>query len=351
MSIDTVHFMLGKCKIKPGALLRIHQGNIDFQTGETREYPLFTDTTGRVQYGTGAHKNFANGMSFDIIVNNKNKTVNNYVDCSLPKQIRESNLQPLSKEELPIALQAVENTLYEAGIETKIEDASISRLDMNRDILTEESVESYSKLFSILDAKRTKDKTTYGVNGWLHKNGRTQFCIYNKIEELKNNKFDVSDLPPNILRFEHRCLNGAKVKEFYKFTTVPEMMKYGFDALEKKASDTWRKDFFKYVIEEIEYKVESRLRTEMQYYQAVYGNRFFSKYLKVYGAYYLATSSGGVEVIKKALQNMECTRLRIYRAEKELKESILSIEAMQPEPISRKSLGSLYNELKEKVCK
>ena len=171
-------------------------------------------------------------------------------------------------------------------------------------------------------------------------------------------------------------MNGQKVKEFYKFTTVSELVSQGFGALEKRYSDTWRDNFFKYDISEVggniilkeivspcirdnffKYDisevggmVESKLRTEMQYFQAMYGRNFFSRYLKAYGAYYLATSSGGIEVMKKALENMECGRKRIYRAEKELTEAILAVEAMQPEPISRKSLESLYNELKEKVC-
>jgi len=340
--------MLGDTAIRPGAQLKVHQGNIDFNTGEVREYPLFTDTSGRSQTGTGAHVNLPGGVSFDII--QRAGKVRNFVNCSLPKQIRNDNYQPLTETELPTALENIEGKLYEAGIETKLENAKITRLDMNRDAITEEAVESYANLFALLKANRANNKKTYNVSGWLYGNTRLQYCIYNKIEEMKSKGADVSRLPKNSLRFEHRCMNGAKVKEFYKFTTVNELMAQGFGALEKRYSDTWRDNFFKYDVPDLEEMVESKLRTEMQYFQAIYGNRFFSKYLKAYGAYYLATSSGGIDVMKKALVNMECGRKRIYRAEKELTEAILEVEAMQPEAISRKSLGSLYNELKEKVC-
>ena len=71
----------------------------------------------------------------------------------------------------------------------------------------------------------------------------------------------------------------------------------------------------------------NRVRSELEYFEENYGRNFFSKYLKACGAYFLASSSGGVEVIK-ALQGMdiEDKRKKIYRAEREFKESLMLVQ-------------------------
>lgn len=90
----------------------------------------------------------------------------------------------------------------------------------------------------------------------------------------------------------------------------------------------------------------------MQFFQAKYGKFFFSKYLKAYGAFHLASSCGGIEVIKKALENMdiEDKRKKIYRAERELKDALL-VESLKLDSTSPKTLGELYSELKYKMEK
>ena len=134
-------------------------------------------------------------------------------------------------------------------------------------------------------------------------------------------------------------------------TTVAELKRYGWLALQERTVKAWTDNFFKYSIDDFEVIVESALRNEMQFFQAKYGKFFFSKYLKAYGAYFLASSSGGVEVIKKALENMdiEDKRKKIYRAERELKEALLLVESLKLDSTSPKSLGQLYSELKYKM--
>jgi hypothetical protein len=346
MSLDTMILRLDNWSVRSGASIVLTPGNVNYETGEKNERLLFKDSSGHNAYGSKA---VLNTQKINLTIKPFQENVYARVQFSAPKQLRDSNYQAITEEELSTSLKKVESELASNGIETCIDNASISRLDINKDILPEENIESYSRLFSLLQANRVKDKNTYGVNGWLFKNGRTEYCIYNKLEEMVNNKKDITGLPET-LRFEHRCLKSSKVKEFYKFTTISDLKKYGFNALEEKQAQTWKDNFFKYDIEEIETIVESQLRTEMEYFQAKYGSRFLSRYLSTYGAFYIASLSGGIEVLKSALRNMECSRLQIYRAERKLTEAIFEHEAMKPEAISRKSLGSLYSELKEKVC-
>jgi hypothetical protein len=58
----------------------------------------------------------------------------------------------------------------------------------------------------------------------------------------------------------------------------------------------------------------------------------------------------GVEVVRLALQNVEAERTKVWRAEKMLLDTKREIEMLKQEEGSNKTLGVLYQELKEKVC-
>jgi hypothetical protein len=346
MSIDTLKLRLDAWSIKSGAELVLKRSNMNFQTGEIRDKELFIDSSGRKIKGSGA---FINSQNINFDIKPFRDEVYAFVQFSAPKQIRKNNYQALEESELSQALENVEKELSSFGIETDINKAVISRIDINKDIQTEEKIESYARLFSLLQANRAKNKKTYGVTGWLFANERTEYCIYNKLEEMKSHKINTASLP-DTLRFEHRALKSDKVKEFYQFTTISELKKYGFKALEKKQAQTWKDNLFKYEIKELEYIAESQLRSELMYYQSIYGKFWLSRYLKDYGACHLTSNAGGIEVIERTLDSMDCSRLKIYRAKRELNEAILRTESLKPEPINIKTLGSLYNELRQKVC-
>lgn len=343
--IDTLSLRLNDIEIKPGAKLEIEGGRTNFETGEVKQALLFRDTTGKEAFGSSAYCNTDN-YNFDIKSLYGNG-VGYFVHFSAPKQINENNYSPITESELSEAIQKVEQGLADNGINTKLDRAKITRLDCFKNTLPDEPIECYSRVFDLLNAKYVKDKRSY-PNGWLYPNSRVQYCIYSKLEEMLKRKENISGYPET-LRFEHRVIHSNKIKSFYNFTTIAELKAVGFQALLNKQRDTWRNNFFIYSPDEIEVKAESQLRNEMEYFQAKYGNRFFSKYLKVVGAQALCLQAGGLAVVKRALENMACNRMRIWRAEKELNEALFEIENMKVEPVSLRTLRSLYIELKEKV--
>jgi len=348
--LDTLHLTLQNWRVRSGAKLTISQGNMDFQTGEMSQRLLFVDESGKEILGARAHNN-TEKLQFSIIP--YGKAVQAFVNFSAPKRLNNDNYSPIRESQLPEVFESVENELLENGIETRIDRAKLSRVDTFKNILTDEETECYSRLFGLLNANRAKNRQTYGVSGWLMRNASTEYCIYDKLEEMKHSGLSTSGLQKT-LRFEHRCLNSGTVKSFFKFaneTTVEELKKYGWSALQDRTVKAWTDNFFKYGIDDFEVIVESALRNEMQYFQAKYGRNFFSKYLKAYGAFYLASSSGGVGVIKKALKNMDCDRLKIYRAERELTEALIEVESLRLDSTSPKTLGELYSELKYKMEK
>jgi len=346
--VDALKLTLQEWQVSPGASLKVNVGNMDFQTGEMKQTLLFSDTSGHDTLGAYAHYN---SEKLNLTIKPIAGQVQAFATFSAPKRIKEDNYSPVSEAQFSEALESVEEELSLNGIKADIRKARLSRVDTFKNILTDEETASYARLFGLLEANRAKDKSTHGATTWLMKNNSTEYCIYDKLEEMRNTGHLTSGLPKT-LRFELRCLDAHKVKSFYKsVVTVADLKAYGWSALQERSVKAWTDNFFKYDIEEVEILAESQIRSELQFFQAKYGRLFFSKYLKAYGAYFLASSLGGVEVIKKALENMdlEDKRKKIYRAERELKDALLLVESLKLDSTSPKTLGELYAELKYKM--
>jgi len=347
--LDTMKLTLQDWQVSPGATLKVNTGNMDFQTGEIKQTLLFTDSTGYPVNGSYAHYI---GERLNLSIKPIAGQVYAFVTFSAPKRISEDNYYPIKESQFSEVFESVENELHENGINTHIEKARLSRVDTFKNILTDEETLSYSRLFGLLEANRAKDKSTHGATTWRMQNKSTQYCIYDKLEEMKNSGHSTEGLE-NTLRFEHRCMTASKVNGFFKnITTVENLKAYGWSAIQDRTIKAWTDNFFKYDLEDIDVLVESQIRSELEYFQAKYGKRFFSMYLKAVGAYSL-TSSGSIEAVKRALENMdiEDKRKKIYRIEKELKDSLTIIESLRKDSTSPKTLGELYSELKYKMEK
>ena len=347
--LDTLKLTLQNWRVSPRASLTYNSGNVDFQTGEVKQTLLFTDSSGREALGSYAHYN---SDTLNLSIKPIAGHVFAFATFSAPKRVGDDNYLPIKESQFSEVFESVEQELFENGIETDIEKAKLSRVDTFKNILTDEETLTYSRLFGLLEANRAKDRSTHGATTWSMRNNSTEYCIYDKLEEMRNSGHSTDGLEKT-LRFEHRCKATAKVKGFFKMetTTVEELKRYGWSAIQDRTIKAWTDNFFKYDIDEIEVLAESQIRNELQFFQAKYGSYFFSKYLKAYGAYFLASSAGGIEVVKRALQNMDFDRKKIYRAERELKEALLLVESLKLDSTSPKTLGELYSELKYKMEK
>ena len=346
--LDTMKLTLQNWRVSPGAKLKVNTGNMNFETGEVKQTLLFSDNSGREVLGSYAHYV---GEKLNLTIKPIAGQVKAFVTFSAPKRISEDNYYPIKESQLSEVFESVEQELHENGINTHIQEAKLSRVDTFKNILTDEETISYSRLFGLLEANRAKDKSTHGATTWLMRNNSTEYCIYDKLEEMRNSG-QLTDRLEKTLRFEHRCKTASKVKGFYKnVITVEDLKKYGWKSLQKRSIKTWMDNFFKYEIDDIDVLVESQIRKELQFFQTKYGRYYFSKYMKAYGAYFLASSLGGVEIVKRALQSMGVERLKIYRAERELKDALLLVESLKLDSKSPQTLGELYSELKYKMEK
>lgn len=346
--LDTLKLTLQNWRVRPGARLKYNTGNVDFQTGEVKQTLLFTDTSGHEALGAYAHYI---GEKLNLSIKPIAGQVFAFATFSAPKRISENNYSPIKESEFSEVFESVENELQENGIETNIQEAKLSRVDTFKNILTDEETISYSRLFGLLEANRAKDKDVHGTTTWLMKNGSTQYCIYDKREEMHSSGYSTEGLPKT-LRFEHRCIRASKVKSFFNMdkTTVKELKAYGWRALQERTIKAWTDNFFKYDIDDIDVLVESQIRRELEFFQVKYGKRFFSMYLKAVGASALA-SEGSIKAVKRALENLDFDRMKVYRAEKELKDSLMLIESLREDSTSPQTLGALYSELKYKMEK
>jgi len=344
--IDTVKIGLDRFEVSPGAELIINAGNLDYSTGAIKQTHLFTDLKGREIHGAYAHYNSDN---LNLTIKPIGGHINAFVTFSAPKRLSDDNYNPITEKQMEFAFESVQDELNIHGIKTNIQDAKFSRIDTFKNILTNEETVSYARLFGLLSANRTKDRATHGATTWSFRNNSTEYCIYDKIEEMRNTGHLTEDMPKT-LRFEHRCKKASKVKSFYKnVVRVSDLKNYGWDALIERNKKAWVDNFFKYDLDQIDYLVESEVRRELEIFKSKYGKYFFSKYLKAYGAYYLASVGAGIEIIKSALENMDYGRKKIYRAERELKEAVLLVESVKQDHNSNKTIGELYAELKTKM--
>jgi hypothetical protein len=344
--IDTVKLTLQDWRVNTGASLKVNAGNVDFKTGEILQTHLFTDSSGHEVNGSYAHYV---GEKLNLSIRPIAGQVYAFATFSAPKRMSEDNYNPIKESQLPEVFESVENELNENGIDTDINKARLSRLDTFKNILTDENTLSYSRLFELLEANRAKDKSTHGATTWLMKNRSTEYCIYDKLEEMRSSGHSTTGLEKT-LRFEHRCKSASKVKSFLKnVTTVEDLKSYGWRALEERNIKAWTDNFFKYSFEDFEILVMSVMKRELEVFRKMFGRNYFSRYLKACGAYWLASSSGGVEVVKRTLEEMGEDRLKVYRAERELKENILLIQTMHNDSSTPMTIGELYSELKYKM--
>lgn len=150
------------------------------------------------------------------------------------------------------------------------------------------------------------------------------------------------------MRFEHRLLNKGKVKSTYGFDKVKDIFKGGYEVIKEKQVDSWKSSLFNFQAEEVVLLGSRQLEQEMKAFKERFPKNWFSKFLKGYGAYYLA-SFAGREVVVEALKNFEVDRMKVWRAVQTMEEAEKELLVLKQEEGSSKTLGVLYEELRRKV--
>jgi len=143
-------------------------------------------------------------------------------------------------------------------------------------------------------------------------------------------------------------LNKQKINSILGFTQVADLFKGGYAVIRDKRKESWSESLFRFSVEEVVQLGSQELAREMECFEEKHGSRWFSYFLKGYGAFHLAKYAG-VEVVEKALEYMEAERTKVWRMRKTLEEAEKELLLFKKESNSNKTYATLYSELKEKV--
>lgn len=233
--VDTILFYSQDFKINDNGSLRITPNDIDYRTGESLGNKiLFNEVTGK--YARLTLK------EYQLAIRNKTGIPYLVIQSSLPKLIHGRNVFTITGREFKESIRLLDTDLKQRGIYFNIYDSLISRLDITRNANIENPFRDYMPIFKVLElVRRTKKEigTTF-----QYENTQEEFVIYDKIEEMKHNGVDTSDLPKNILRSEYRMIKARKVKSTLGFYITNELIK-NYDILENVYNLKMEKNIFK----------------------------------------------------------------------------------------------------------
>lgn len=349
MTLDTVHLQLTDYSVSEESTLTVQPSPYLASTGElVSDFNLFRDNSGKMHTGSKAYLNVPDRFQLTLQPFSKSQAgVSCFLQFSVPRVYYGNNYYSVGEEGSQAVFNNIQKELWEHGIHTDISEASICRLDTFKNIEQEEPFPSYAPLLGMLKMRRGVDRAY--PEGFLMKNTQQQFCIYDKIAEMQKRKVDTSPYPDKTMRFEHRCMNKQKVEKVFGFSSVSALFSGGYQEVKKQQVEQWRKNLFSQTVEEVITIGARAIEEELSYFKQRYERNWFDWFLKSYGAYHLAQVAG-VEVVKLALQNFEPDRMKLWRAEKTLEQAKRDIDMLQQIEGKDKTLGTLYMELREKVC-
>lgn len=343
--IDTLKVMLNDYRISSDSEIRVQPASYELGTGEKVEYPLFQTPEGVNQYGAKAYLNEDNwNLTLKPLAGGR--ATGAFLQLSVPKNYYGNNFYSVGEQGTRAVLSKVEEELQEKGVHTNLLGADISRLDTFKNIEPEEPFSSYYTLFSFLKARRALQRG-YGTT-FLLSNTQQEFCVYDKLAEMRERQLETGNLPPT-MRFEHRLLNKQKVQSVYGLSRVEDIFRGGYQVIREKQVESWKNSLFNFTAEEVVLLGSRQLEQEMRVFKEKFPSNWFSKFLKAYGAYYLA-SYAGKEVVIEALQAFEADRMKLWRAVQVFEEAEKELLVLKQEEGSKKTLGALYEELRRKVC-
>jgi len=345
--LDTIKLLIPEYQIGDTTLLQVQPSQVVAGTGEKlNEHHLFNTSSGKNYYGSRAFLN-TDTWHLDIKPFSFSETGTAcFLHFSIPKIYHSDNFYSVGEQGAAAVINQVEKELFTNGIHCNLQDAEFSRIDTFKNVNTEEPAECYFPLFDVLNISRTK-KVDYGTT-YLMGNKQQQFCIYDKLQEMRKRNVDISNYPET-MRFEHRLLNKQKIKTTQGFTKVSELFSGGYASLKDKVSSTWKDSLFKYSLEDVMRIGSKELEQEMKSFEEKHGRNWLSYFLRSYGSYHLAMYAGK-DVLELAMKSFEPDRMKVYRMKKTIEEAERELKLYKQAQGSSRTYAALYEELKQKVC-
>jgi len=353
--IDTLQLNLVDYEINKDANLEIEPCRVNLRTGEQiGNYILFKNEDGNWIEGKKAYLNNEH-FQFDI------KSKGCFVKFSVPKILTNSNYYSIGKNGIRAALNKVEKELRENGINTNIYNSKLSRLDGFKNITTNEKFIDYAEIFSTLSMSRMNMRN-YGTT-FLYENGSQEICVYDKNEEMKfhrkelsSNGIDITTFPQNTMRIENRLKSHKKINSILEIGTASELTKH-YDEMRELITKNVSKRLFKHSVDEIDTLVSSELKSQLLFYLQNFPKNVLLEFLSGYGLnnFNKHYSFNEVESIMREYYEQngyasESIRVMLYKHRKKFHQKLIEYR-MNKIVDKNVSLGTLYNEIKNKYLK
>lgn len=339
--LDTLKVHTREFTVKDGARVSVQPGLVDYETGEQREVSLFKDDLGRDVYGSKAYVNTEN---YNLTIQPMGAGVELFLQTSLPKVVNGENYNPLTNSETVQAIQAIGQDLRSRGIGLNLDTCELSRVDLFKNVVGDNEFKSYSPLFALLQSKR-QQRRDYGTT-FTWSNTQREICAYDKLTEMQSRGVKVGGYPQNTIRFEYRLKNSRVCERELKVSTVKKLVN-NLDDLQKKYKDALSKSIFSLDVGEVNILASQELQAWMQSYLSTYGDNWFSRFLRDYGAYELSRLASP-EVVKIVMACVIEDRFKLWRAIRFFEDAKRDFE-LSTKVDGVKTLADLYGELQQKV--
>jgi hypothetical protein len=331
-----------------GAQLTVQPSAFDSETGELKaNFPLWHNGQSTVE---GAYAYRREGH-FNATIKPQFKTDGTgtaaacYVRFELPKFAGGSNFHALDKSGVMDAIRAAGAALDGFGIKTNIETAQIARLDAFKNAVMSEPVSCFQPVLSLLKGSRMKQRGY--EEGFLWENGRQQICFYDKLRKMRHDKLPVAGLPANVLRGELRFLKSNKVRDALSMKSVRDLVE-NYEEVRRVYQDTMSKQLFRVSTTGSTVMVESALKEEMAFFQERYGREWLDAYFRTFGLHCLLQKAS-IETVVGVVDELTENRMAKSRMKNKLSKLRFDAEALYPATGSKRTVGELYDELREKI--
>ena len=350
--IDTLNLMLDDFEVDSVTQLCVEPHSYQADTGVTSQArPLWVKANGHSVYGKKA-QHIGEHFVATIKAQKQSTVADCYVQLSLPKFCSGNNLFPVTLSQSQKAMRRLESELNRIGIRADLKTAKLSRLDLFRNIQTDEPFSSYRGLFCTLKAQRQQRREWDTTFLWGNTQQQTQ--IYDKRVEMQRNGRDVSRCPPNTMRCEYRMMNGQKIRQVLRGRTVEHLWSE-YENLPAIYNNAIRQTLFKEPLPHHEVLTGSQLERELRSFQSTCGRNWLPLYLQAQGAKTVFEQCGSetfLQTFSAVLKNDENPRTRqqrLYRVNRDMNQATAMLTSLQSANTSARTLGDLRRELEQKL--
>ncbi len=342
--LDTLKLSLTEYSVSSDAQFQVQPGLLDNATGELVGNNRLWSAGGRTVTGSRA---WHNGEHFNITIKPNPHAPGALPLClvqfSVPKVATGTNFRAVDADGTSRALRAAQKYLREIGVKTKLSTAAVSRLDAFRGVQCEEPFAAYHPVLATLQGQRMR-RRDYGRT-LLWENTLQEICAYDKLEEMVRNKHSIEGLPPNSLRFEARALKMQKVRAWLGIESAGQLP----DALphiEEQYRAVMQKQLFRGSVSEAARLTQGQVREQLAAAKEHCGRYWFDNWLR---AVAINALGGDLDAVKAAIQEEAGTRQAALKMSKKLEDAKLDAMATCILGSSKRPLGELYSELRDKV--